>query len=152
MTLDLTAVDHICFTVPDLEEAIGFFEEVIGARVVFRRLGPFSAEDEADGGNWMSEQLRVPPTGRSTPRSSRSAPTKASSSTRSTHATSTPTMCARTTSARRTSRSGSQDFDAAYEALLQEERVTVMENRRRPTRDRSPACGGCTSRRPGGWY
>jgi catechol 2,3-dioxygenase-like lactoylglutathione lyase family enzyme len=55
----LTESDHVGFVVPDLEEAIRFFVEVIGATVLFR-LGPYQGDDE-DGRNWMSEQLRIPP-------------------------------------------------------------------------------------------
>lgn len=39
--------DHFGFTVPDLREAVEFFEDIIGAEVVYE-IGPFESED-----NWM---------------------------------------------------------------------------------------------------
>ncbi len=51
----LTGVDHIGFTVPDLEEAHDFLTEVIGCEYMYR-LGPFRAE-----GMWMLEHLNVHP-------------------------------------------------------------------------------------------
>lgn len=48
-------VDHIGFTVPNLEEAIAFFHDILGAHVVHRR-GPYEAND-----NWMQEHLNVHP-------------------------------------------------------------------------------------------
>src|SRR5262245_55520857 len=48
------AVHHIAYTVPDLEQAIQFFVEVIGAELVYR-LGPVK-----DSGDWMSRKLGVP--------------------------------------------------------------------------------------------
>lgn len=139
MTLDVTAVDHICFTVPDLEEAIGFFEEVIGARVVFRRLGPFSAKGEADGGNWMYEQLRVPPDGTLYAALLALGPDQGVElyevDARDQHTDhvrphdiGAPHLAFRV-----------QDFDAACEALLQEERVTVHGEPQAP--DEGPLAG-----------
>lgn len=49
-------VDHVGYTVPDLDQAIAFFEEVIGAEVVFHA-GPFSDPD----GSWMTTNLDVHP-------------------------------------------------------------------------------------------
>lgn len=46
-------IDHIGFTVPDLEEAHDFLVDVLGCEYLYR-LGPF-----ADGGSWMSTHLRV---------------------------------------------------------------------------------------------
>ena len=46
-------VDHIGFTVPDLEVAHAFLVDVIGCEYLYR-LGPF-----ADDATWMSEHLRV---------------------------------------------------------------------------------------------
>jgi glyoxylase I family protein len=51
----LSGVDHIGFTVPDLEDAHDFLTEVLGCEYMYR-LGPFRAE-----GPWMSEHLNVHP-------------------------------------------------------------------------------------------
>jgi catechol 2,3-dioxygenase-like lactoylglutathione lyase family enzyme len=51
----LRGTDHIGFTVPNLEEAVRFFVDVIGC-VPFYELGPFSAEDD-----WMTTHLAVHP-------------------------------------------------------------------------------------------
>lgn len=51
----LRGTDHIGFTVPDLDQAVDFFVNVIGCEA-FYELGPFDAED-----NWMEEQLNVHP-------------------------------------------------------------------------------------------
>ena len=48
--------DHIGITVPDLDEAIAFFTNVLGAEELFR-MGPFSDPD----GDWMVENLNVHP-------------------------------------------------------------------------------------------
>lgn len=50
----LTGMDHIGFTVPDLEEAIGFFADVLGCQT-FYPLGPFSGGDST----WMADHLNV---------------------------------------------------------------------------------------------
>jgi catechol 2,3-dioxygenase-like lactoylglutathione lyase family enzyme len=52
----LRGADHIGFTVPDLEEAVRFFVDVIGCEEVFS-LGPF----RDDEGDWMAENLNVDP-------------------------------------------------------------------------------------------
>jgi catechol 2,3-dioxygenase-like lactoylglutathione lyase family enzyme len=52
----LRGADHIGFTVPDLEQAVAFFVEVIGCEA-FYPLGPF-ADDEGD---WMTQHLNVDP-------------------------------------------------------------------------------------------
>jgi catechol 2,3-dioxygenase-like lactoylglutathione lyase family enzyme len=52
----LRGTDHIGFTVPDLDEAVRFFVDVIGCQEVFS-LGPF----RDDEGNWMAENLGVDP-------------------------------------------------------------------------------------------
>jgi catechol 2,3-dioxygenase-like lactoylglutathione lyase family enzyme len=52
----LRGADHIGFTVPDLEEAVRFFVDVIGCDEVFS-LGPFRDDD----GGWMAENLNVDP-------------------------------------------------------------------------------------------
>lgn len=51
----LRGLDHIGFTVPDLDEATSFLVEVIGCEYLYS-LGPFS-----DEGTWMSEHLNVHP-------------------------------------------------------------------------------------------
>jgi catechol 2,3-dioxygenase-like lactoylglutathione lyase family enzyme len=52
----LTRVDHVGFTVPDLEEARRFLVDVLGCEYMYT-LGPF----RHDGGEWMSEHLGVHP-------------------------------------------------------------------------------------------
>jgi catechol 2,3-dioxygenase-like lactoylglutathione lyase family enzyme len=52
----LHGTDHIGFTVPDLDEAVRFFVEVIGCEP-FYDLGPF--QDES--GDWMTTHLGVHP-------------------------------------------------------------------------------------------
>ncbi len=49
----LRGTDHIGFTVPNLQQAVDFFVNVIGCEP-FYELGPFSAAD-----NWMNEHLNV---------------------------------------------------------------------------------------------
>lgn len=49
-------VDHVAYTVPDLEEAITFFVDVLGCELLYRA-GPF--EDE--GGDWMRTHLSAHP-------------------------------------------------------------------------------------------
>ncbi|MBY8977902.1 VOC family protein [Rhodobacteraceae bacterium NNCM2] len=51
----LRGVEHIGFTVPDLEEATRFFVDVIGCEQFFD-CGPFAYEDD-----WMERQLNVDP-------------------------------------------------------------------------------------------
>jgi glyoxylase I family protein len=51
----LSRVDHIGFTVPDLEQATRFLVDVIGCEYMYT-LGPFQ-----DGGDWMSRHLNVHP-------------------------------------------------------------------------------------------
>lgn len=51
----LRGTDHIGFTVPDMEQAIDFFVNVIGCEP-FYELGPFVAEDD-----WMQVHLNVHP-------------------------------------------------------------------------------------------
>jgi glyoxylase I family protein len=46
-------VDHIGFTVPDLDEAHVFLTEVLGCEFMYK-LGPFEK-----GGSWMSEHMNV---------------------------------------------------------------------------------------------
>lgn len=49
----LMRLDHIGFTVPDLEEAHAWLVDVLGCEYLYS-LGPFGAAD-----NWMSEHLNV---------------------------------------------------------------------------------------------
>lgn len=51
----LSRLDHVGFTVPDLEQATAWLVDVIGAEYMYR-LGPFE-----DAGNWMAEHLGVDP-------------------------------------------------------------------------------------------
>ena len=52
----LKRVDHIGFTVPDLEEARRFLVDVLGCEYMYS-LGPFRDDD----GDWMLEHLNVHP-------------------------------------------------------------------------------------------
>lgn len=49
----VTGVDHIGFTVPDLDQAHDFLTQVLGAQYLYR-LGPY-----LDDGTWMSTHLGV---------------------------------------------------------------------------------------------
>jgi catechol 2,3-dioxygenase-like lactoylglutathione lyase family enzyme len=51
----LTRLDHIGFTVPDLEQAHAFFTEVLGCEYMYT-LGPYQHDDD-----WMREHLNVDP-------------------------------------------------------------------------------------------
>lgn len=51
----LSRLDHIGFTVPDLEQAHAFLVEVLGCEYMYR-LGPFRSDDD-----WMSEHMNVDP-------------------------------------------------------------------------------------------
>jgi catechol 2,3-dioxygenase-like lactoylglutathione lyase family enzyme len=51
-----TAVHHFAVTVPDLDQAVAFFTEVIGARLLYR-LGPVCDTE----GDWMTRHLNVDP-------------------------------------------------------------------------------------------
>lgn len=51
----LRGTDHIGFTVPDLDEAVAFFVDVIGCEA-FYELGPFRSDDD-----WMQTHLNVHP-------------------------------------------------------------------------------------------
>ncbi|MEW1776939.1 VOC family protein [Streptomyces sp. NPDC086777] len=51
----LAGVEHVGFTVPDLEAATRFFTEVIGCELVYT-LGPFRSDD-----TWMTDHLNVHP-------------------------------------------------------------------------------------------
>src|ERR1700730_9452410 len=49
-------VDHFAITVPDLDQAIQFFVEVLGCEMVYK-LGPTQDTE----GSWMQERLNVHP-------------------------------------------------------------------------------------------
>jgi glyoxylase I family protein len=51
----LSRLDHIGFTVPDLEQAHAFLVEVLGCEYMYR-LGPFRSDDD-----WMSDHMNVDP-------------------------------------------------------------------------------------------
>ncbi len=51
----MAGIDHVAFTVPDIEAATRFFVEVIGCEAVFE-VGPFQADDD-----WMAKHLGVHP-------------------------------------------------------------------------------------------
>ncbi|MQA61556.1 MAG: VOC family protein [Actinophytocola sp.] len=51
----LRRLDHIGFTVPDLEEAHRFLEDVLGCEYLYS-MGPFASDDD-----WMTEHLNVHP-------------------------------------------------------------------------------------------
>jgi len=55
------AVDHISWTVPDIDAAVAFYCDVIGATELFR-MGPLDAADmpvDADGRDWMETHVGV---------------------------------------------------------------------------------------------
>lgn len=55
------SVDHISWTVPDLDAALAFYVGVIGATELFR-MGPMDAAEmpvDADGKDWMETHLGV---------------------------------------------------------------------------------------------
>ncbi|ATE65850.1 VOC family protein [Rhizorhabdus dicambivorans] len=51
----LRGTDHIGFTVPDIDEAVAFFVDILGCEP-FYELGPFQSDDD-----WMAEHLAVHP-------------------------------------------------------------------------------------------
>src|SRR5207248_10988239 len=51
----LRRLDHVGFTVPDLEQATRFLVDVLGCEYLYA-LGPY-----ADDGDWMTEHLNVDP-------------------------------------------------------------------------------------------
>ena len=52
----LVRIDHIGFTVPDLEEATSWLVDVLGCELMYS-LGPFASEDS----DWMLEHMNVHP-------------------------------------------------------------------------------------------
>lgn len=51
----VSRVDHIGFTVPDIEQAHSFLIEILGCEYMYK-LGPFSSDDD-----WMSVHMNVDP-------------------------------------------------------------------------------------------
>jgi catechol 2,3-dioxygenase-like lactoylglutathione lyase family enzyme len=51
----LCGLDHVGFTVPDIEKAVRFFVDILGCEH-FYDLGPFGSDDD-----WMAEHLNVHP-------------------------------------------------------------------------------------------
>lgn len=51
----LTRLDHVGFTVPDLEQAHAWLVDVLGCEYMYK-LGPFASDDD-----WMAEHLNVDP-------------------------------------------------------------------------------------------
>jgi len=51
----LRGLDHVGFTVPDIEAATKFFVEILGCELIYS-LGPFKSDD-----GWMARQLNVHP-------------------------------------------------------------------------------------------
>ena len=57
----LMHVDHVALTLPDLEQGVAFYRDVLGAIELYR-LGPFDARDfprTADGRDWTLAHLNV---------------------------------------------------------------------------------------------
>ncbi len=55
------SVDHISWTVPDLESAVAFYRDIIGATEMYR-MGPLDAADmpvDALGRDWMENHLGI---------------------------------------------------------------------------------------------
>jgi catechol 2,3-dioxygenase-like lactoylglutathione lyase family enzyme len=59
----LMRTDHVGFVVPDIDEAIRFFVDVLGAELLFE-LGPYSVQDGNTDEGWMYKQLRLHPKSR----------------------------------------------------------------------------------------
>ena len=60
-SLRLRRADHIGLTVPDLDAAVAFYVDVIGAQELFR-MGPFDAAElprSADGRDWTETHVGV---------------------------------------------------------------------------------------------
>ena len=52
----MCGMEHIGFTVPDINEACDFFERILGAETLYTAATDFKADDD-----WMAEHLRVHP-------------------------------------------------------------------------------------------
>lgn len=60
--LGIRHIDHVSWTVAELEPVVSFYQRVFGAQVLYR-LGPFDAAQlprEANGRDWMDAHLGVP--------------------------------------------------------------------------------------------
>lgn len=53
----MRGMEHVGFTVPDIDEACKFFEEILGAKTLYTAATNFRVEDS----DWMTEHLRVHP-------------------------------------------------------------------------------------------
>ncbi|MEQ9491394.1 MAG: VOC family protein [Alphaproteobacteria bacterium] len=53
----MRGMEHIGFTVPDLDEACKFFEEILGAKTLYTAATDFRVDDS----DWMTEHLNVHP-------------------------------------------------------------------------------------------
>jgi catechol 2,3-dioxygenase-like lactoylglutathione lyase family enzyme len=54
----LTGLDHVGFTVPDLDEAHAFLVDVLGCEYLYQ-LGPYSSGPHGRGPDWLSVHLGV---------------------------------------------------------------------------------------------
>lgn len=58
----IVGIDHVALTVPDLDEAVRFYTEVIGGEELYA-MGPFDAEEiprMPDGRDWTDAHVNVP--------------------------------------------------------------------------------------------
>lgn len=58
----LIGVDHVALTVPDLDEAVRFYADVLGGEELYG-MGPFDAQElpaAADGRDWTEAHVNVP--------------------------------------------------------------------------------------------
>lgn len=53
----MRGMEHIGFTVPDIDEACAFFEDILGAETLFTAATDFRVDDN----DWMKEHLNVHP-------------------------------------------------------------------------------------------
>ncbi len=56
----LEGMDHVGITIPNLDEGVAFYSELLGATEIFR-LGPFDARDfdQVDGKDWTEAHVNV---------------------------------------------------------------------------------------------
>ena len=60
--LDYQCIDHVAWTVPDLDAALAWYSKVLGAKLLYR-LGPVDARElpsSPDGRDWTESHLGVP--------------------------------------------------------------------------------------------